>query len=110
MQQINFDFNNCLLQKKNLKRMSPKISSQLDKLKYKSLQDKSDFSSVVLLPQDNSLLDEVRQVVSKKKSLHPELLIVIGIGGSNLGTMAVEQAVLDKYEYARQGGIKVLYA
>lgn len=65
------------------------IKKNLDK-KYAT-----DYASVYL-PHDTSLLKTVQDLIDKKQKLHPSLIVVIGIGGSNLGTIAVQEAVLGK--------------
>ena len=62
------------------------------------------------LPYDKDMLSKVRQAVEDKSQLNPEYLIVIGIGGSNLGTMAVQEAVLGKFYNQLDPNVKVLYA
>ncbi|MFH1722206.1 MAG: hypothetical protein ABH950_06355 [Candidatus Altiarchaeota archaeon] len=47
----------------------------------------------VNLPGDKILLSAVKKAVAQKKKLNPKILIVVGIGGSNLGTMAVHEAL-----------------
>jgi glucose-6-phosphate isomerase len=49
--------------------------------------------TIVNLPTDNDLLNRVQEIIIEKKKQSPTLLIVIGIGGSNLGTMAVHEAI-----------------
>lgn len=45
---------------------------------------------------DAKMLAAVKQLVREKKALEPRALFVVGIGGSNLGTMAVADAVLGR--------------
>src|ERR671929_245235 len=45
------------------------------------------------LPFDEELLKKITLAVKEKKTLQPTTLVVIGIGGSNLGTIAVLEAV-----------------
>lgn len=47
----------------------------------------------IFLPNDVDSLSHVQVLITKKKKLQSELLIVIGIGGSNLGTKAVHEAL-----------------
>ncbi len=42
---------------------------------------------------DKHMLNAVKTLAEQKKQLHPSMIFVIGIGGSNLGTMAVVQAL-----------------
>ncbi len=52
----------------------------------------TDYASLSL-PCDDELLAQVESVAREKKALNPRMLIVIGIGGSNLGTLAVLKAL-----------------
>ncbi len=52
----------------------------------------SDYSSVNV-PFDQERYDHIHGIIKEKQALQPDLLVVIGIGGSNLGTMAVQQAL-----------------
>lgn len=45
------------------------------------------------LPADEATLQFIMQVADQKKSLKPSAIVVIGIGGSNLGTLAIAQAL-----------------
>lgn len=47
-----------------------------------------------MLPEDVTMVDRVLKVAKNKRALSPSMLIVIGIGGSNLGSIAIEQALL----------------
>ncbi|MCC7574647.1 hypothetical protein KO361_03580 [Candidatus Woesearchaeota archaeon] len=66
----------------------------------------SDFSSL-LLPQDENILRDVSVLVKKKKKFSD--LIVIGIGGSNLGALAILEAVKGK-NYLLINNKKVFFA
>jgi len=55
-----------------------------------------DSRASVFLPVDESNLEVARAAIALKRKLHPSLVIVIGIGGSNLGALAVQEAVLGK--------------
>lgn len=57
-----------------------------------STQYQSVYASINL-PSDRQLLDCVDQLVHQKKALQPSILVVIGIGGSNLGTVAIHNAL-----------------
>lgn len=55
------------------------------------------------------LLEKVKVLVKEKLTLDPAYLIVAGIGGSNLGTIAVQEAVLGKLYNQLNPRIKILY-
>jgi glucose-6-phosphate isomerase len=56
----------------------------------------TDYASINL-PFDQELLTTICATVKEKKALHPTALVVIGIGGSNLGTIAVLEALRGKF-------------
>jgi len=45
------------------------------------------------IPFDESLIKNVKKVIAEKRKLKIDSLVVIGIGGSNLGTLAIHQAI-----------------
>ena len=69
----------------------------------------SDLASL-FLPDDRLMLGKVRQVIGENLQLKPVYLVVIGIGGSNLGTIGVQEAVLGKLYNQLTAATKVLYA
>lgn len=61
------------------------------------------------LPSDTVMHASVQKAVNEKKKLNPTIMVVIGIGGSNLGTMAVYEALYGVL-YNEQSGMKVYFA
>ena len=53
------------------------------------------------LPSDNELIYSVMQMTGKKKSPNLKYIIIIGIGGSNLGTKAIYDALYGYYDVMR---------
>jgi glucose-6-phosphate isomerase len=68
----------------------------------------TDYASINL-PFDMSMFEKVQLVVDAKRALRPTVLVVIGIGGSHLGTLAVQQALLGTHYNAQQPDIKIYY-
>lgn len=62
------------------------------------------------VPFDQNNLQRVEQLVELVKKLEPTMLIVIGIGGSNLGTMAVDHALFGTMRNELQPALRVYYA
>lgn len=58
---------------------------------------------------DNSSLQSVMTAVAQKKALKPTILFVIGMGGSNLGTLAVTQALLGSYYNDVTNTVRIYY-
>ena len=63
------------------------------------------------LPVDEEMRKQVKQLARNKKRRGIECLVVIGIGGSNLGTIAVKDALLGKLYNQLPGATpKILFA
>lgn len=61
------------------------------------------------IPSDVSIIERVREVVEQKKILQPTVLLLIGIGGSSLGTRAVYEALHGTY-YSKKQPMRFLCA
>jgi len=62
------------------------------------------------MPADTDLIPKIMALVKEKKMLKPKIIVVIGIGGSNLGTMAIQQALYGQFYNEQDPDIKVYYA
>lgn len=62
------------------------------------------------LPADNELFETVIQVIEEKRKLEPHILVVIGIGGSDLGAIAVQQALFGRFYNEQFPDIKIYFA
>ncbi|MDR3646491.1 MAG: hypothetical protein P4L22_03045 [Candidatus Babeliales bacterium] len=88
MKQIKFEYKKtCLIQKVT-------IDSLLEKLE-PEIQNASRYA-FTYLPFDEENIKCVKKIVLEKQALNPTTLVVIGIGGSNLGTWAVQEAINGK--------------
>ena len=91
-------FNFSLKSKESKKLSSDSIKILEEIMKNKNNQDSP--LSFLGLPENKSLIEKTKELVEKKQELHPECILVIGIGGSNLGTMALKDALLGSlYNY-----------
>ena len=61
------------------------------------------------LPGDKALVRSVQAVIDEKQKFEPTMLIVIGIGGSNLGTVAVHEALQGLF-YNSFNPLKIYFA
>lgn len=87
------------------KGLIPRIRQLQEVLKKK---DYSDDSASIILPRDDSHLESVRKAA--KEFRNAELVVVVGIGGSNLGTVAVQEAALGKLHNLRRDLTRIVYA
>lgn len=62
-----------------------------------------------LLPNNLTICKEVLAVATAKKKLNPAIIFVIGIGGSNLGTLSIQQALLGQLYNDITSNIKIYY-
>ena len=69
----------------------------------------TDYASINL-PFDESILLDIKHVIAEKRKLSIESMIVIGIGGSNLGTIAIHQAINGLLYNEQQPPIKLYFA
>ena len=62
------------------------------------------------LPTDQHMHERVQQVAEQKRALSPCILIIVGVGGSNLGTLAVQEAVYGRLYNDLDPPVRVYYA
>jgi len=69
----------------------------------------TDYASINLL-EDAHMLQQVKTIAQEKQALQPTVLVVIGIGGSYLGTAAIHEALFGKFYNEQNPAIKVYFA
>jgi len=97
--QMNFKFENCGFDEEELKKTSQSVLDYIARLKSKLNSGKYDFpESFLLLPQDRNLITQINNLADRKESENLGGVVVIGIGGSSLGTKALSRALKLKRE------------
>lgn len=91
-----------------LERLAPERARVREAIKNSALYN-SVYASVNL-SRDSELRAEIKKIVAEKRALHPTMLIVVGIGGSNLGTLAVHQALYGQFYNQQDPDIKLYFA
>ena len=104
---MKFNHKNSLITNQQLKKIS--IKKELNNLKEASKLKYENDRASINLPLDKILLKNINKIIKEKKKLNPSYLIVIGIGGSNLGTIAVQESVLGKNYNSLTKKTKILY-
>jgi len=100
----------CCVADHELQKVGDQLKPEIAKIQQALMQGyDSDYASINL-STDMRMFDIVRAVIAEKKSLQPTMLIVVGIGGSNLGTMAVHEALHGKLYNENSPEIKVYWA
>ena len=79
--------------KKRIADVAKRLKKVLVKLERSSLDSPFAFAS---LPSDGATIRSIDAAVSLKRALHPQLIVVVGIGGSNLGAQALVEALRPK--------------
>lgn len=111
MKEITFSYKkSALISPDELSDIAGKLQREIHNMKRATLMHYTDDRASINLPNDRRIVGTVKNIVEKKFALNPAFLIVIGIGGSNLGTIAVQEAVLGRSHNRLTPGTKILYA
>ncbi len=93
-----------------LEAIAKKLRPEISQVRNARLSGYESVYASINLSSDSSTKREVYELVRKKHALKPSVLIVIGVGGSNLGTIAIQEALYGRF-YNEQGpSIKVYWA
>jgi glucose-6-phosphate isomerase len=106
---ISFDYKeSCLIDADALQAMETILLPEIHRI-YETRNNgySTDYASINL-PFDSELLKTIALTVKEKKSFCPTTLVVIGIGGSNLGTIAILEALRGKF-YNEHHNINVYF-
>lgn len=75
----------------------------------KSTGYETDFASI-RVPFDQDYYTKTLSLVAQKKALNPKMMVIIGIGGSNLGTLAVHEALKGRWYNDSDPQISIYFA
>jgi glucose-6-phosphate isomerase len=104
---IVFRYKDALIPSSKIFSTAKRLASELKKLN--AVKNYSDDRASILLPEDRHNLKVIQAAIALKQKLHPQLIVVVGIGGSNLGTIAVQEALLGK-NWNLHNTPRILYA
>lgn len=110
MKQITLDYTQtCTITPQKLAQTQFLLNKEIDRIIAAQSQDyKTDYASINLA-YDHTLLDTVKNLAAEKLKLNPDILIIVGIGGSNLGTAAIVQALYGVL-YNERSPLKIYFA
>ena len=94
MNKIKFDFSNSKITDLKYKKYEKDLQKEIKNLNNASKKKYLDLRCSINLPLDNKILNESKLISNKLRSA--QTIVVIGIGGSNLGTIAVYEALRGK--------------
>ncbi len=109
MKEMDFNYSASLISKTEIIQLEKKIQNEIKKMILASNKGYQDDRSSINLPNDMENLEKVKTLINKKQKLNPKYIILIGIGGSNLGTIAIQEAVLGKLYNLKNPPLKILY-
>jgi len=93
-----------------LTRIAEPLSQELQTMQASIEQGYATAYAFASVPYDTQQLIAVHTIVQEKMQLNPTMLIVIGIGGSNLGAIAVHEALKGSLYNASNPAIKLHFA
>ena len=110
MKEMDFNYSASLISKTEIIQLEKEIQNEIKKMILASNKGYNDDRASINLPNDMENLEKVKTLINKKQKLNPKYIILIGIGGSNLGTIAIQEAVLGKLYNLKNPPLKILYA
>lgn len=110
MSQIEFDFNQSLISQEQRQQLSSQLEDEIMRLYNAAEKGYEDDRASVNLPLDSDALQKVLSLAKEKKMLNPRYVVVVGIGGSNLGTLAVFESLFGKKYNLKTKKRKMIFA
>lgn len=90
MPYIHFSLKNSGFSFQEIKKTAQKVFPYIKEILVKLEKDNYRFpEEFISLPYDEKMIEEIEKIGERYQALNPGFLVVIGIGGSNLGTMAL---------------------
>jgi len=96
--------------RERLQELEVQLRPERDRMIAALTEGYEDVRASLSCPTDVAMLERVEQVADRVRGLHPSYLVVVGIGGSNLGTMAVHEAVKGRFPHQLGRSPRVLWA
>ena len=110
MQNITISHNHSLISEQDFSEQKQHITHEINEMIRATHHGYEDDRASINLPFDEVLLDTIKKCIEEKKSLNISYIVVVGIGGSNLGTIAIQESLLGKQYNELNPDIKILYA
>lgn len=110
MNKLRFQFEGSLISPEQRQKLNPELITEIKKIQEATEKRYDDDRASINLPNDKTTLHNVLKLVNEKNKLDPRYIVVVGIGGSNLGTIAVFDAVLGKKHNFKSKTKKILFA
>ncbi len=109
MKAIHFDYaQSCLVTKETLEPLQTQLQHEIERINQARTSNYDTDYASINLPFDENLIVTIQDTVKATKKHQPTTLVAIGIGGSNLGTIAVLEALRGKF-YNEHHEVKVYF-
>lgn len=99
MKSLRISFESCGVSHEKLLQVAERCTPAIERVQAALHEGYDSPYSVAYLPFDTAMITKIREAVMVVHELKPSMLIVVGIGGSNLGTIAVQQACFGFYHH-----------
>jgi len=93
MKQLTFAYNKALVNESIIQEVAQQLIPEIECIKNAHAKKYDSAYAALWAAQDEGLRNNVKSVAVSKLALQPAALVIIGIGGSNLGTRAVDEAL-----------------
>lgn len=93
MKSLHVSFDACGISSEKLQQIACRCTPAIERVQAALHEGYDSPYSAAYLPIDQKLITHMIELAKETHKLKPRILIVIGIGGSNLGTIAVQQAL-----------------
>ncbi|RME30805.1 hypothetical protein D6789_04565 [Candidatus Woesearchaeota archaeon] len=104
---LTFSSTHARVPKEELAALAQQLAPEIARMRAATQKGYEDERASINLPFDTAMHDRIRELADQCEGT--ELVIVVGIGGSNLGTIAVQEAVLGKL-HNQLASPRILYA
>jgi glucose-6-phosphate isomerase len=110
MKDIRFTTQSSLIPEKEIDIFQPQLHEEITRMKAAQRNHYNDDRTSLKLPEDKESLKKIKSMINEKRKTTPTNIVVIGIGGSNLGTIAIQEAILGRMYNQTGPATKILYA
>lgn len=86
----------CLVAENDILKVAKSLGAYINEMK--AVKGYDAWEGSINLPSDEALLEEVEKMKKEKKSRALKYVVVVGIGGSNLGTKAIYDALYGQFD------------
>src|SRR5437762_13584306 len=94
MKQLHINYlSSCGISEKEFTSIQSLLTTEIDRLSTAQQHGYDTQYASINLPYDQHSIQHIKNIAAEKRTLNPTTLIIIGIGGSNLGTAAILQAL-----------------